>query len=209
MVAQESARRMTVEEWRELLAHSDVKYEYSDGWVYAMAGGTADHARIAINVIRALEDALGEAPCRVYNSDMAVRLSPTQYRFPDASVTCDERDRGRVTEIHEARLLVEVLSDSTEGDDRTDKAPLYQACPSVQEYVFIATRLQAVEVYRRPAASSQSEDWTIHLYRPGEEAVLTSIDVRLPLSAFYRLTEVPAGRRPHAPPARESANGPS
>lgn len=102
MVVQEERRLMTVDEWRELLQTSATKYEYIDGWVYAMAGGSLDHARIAINAIRAFEDALGERPCWVYNSDAAARLSAQRYTFPDASVTCDPHDQGQVTEVRAA-----------------------------------------------------------------------------------------------------------
>ncbi|HWE62182.1 MAG TPA: Uma2 family endonuclease [Chloroflexota bacterium] len=188
MVAQEERKhqRMTVEEWRALLRTSDVKYEYSNGWVYAMAGGSADHSAIAINVIRDMQDALGERPCRVYNSDMAVRLSPSEYRFPDVTVTCDERDRGRVTEVQTPRVIVEVLSDSTEKDDRIGKFALYGTCASVREYVLIATRYQAVEVYRRGQPR-----WTYQGYGPGDSVELESIDVRLPVAGLYRLTDVP------------------
>ncbi|MBV9544162.1 MAG: Uma2 family endonuclease, partial [Chloroflexi bacterium] len=85
MVAKEDRQHMTVAEWRALLAASDIKYEYIDGWVYAMDGGSLDHARIGLNAIRALEDALGDRPCRVYNSDAATRLSAQRYTFPDVS----------------------------------------------------------------------------------------------------------------------------
>jgi Uma2 family endonuclease len=190
MVAAEHPCRISVEEWRELLRHSGVKYDYSNGWVYAMAGGTADHSTVAINLIHDLYDALSNGPCRVYNSDLAVRLSPTEYRFPDASVTCDERDRGGATEIQFPRVIVEVLSDSTEREDRTTKARLYRACPTVEEYAFIATRYQAVEVYRRAG-----DFWTAEIYLPGDTVALTSIAVSLSLSALYRLTEVPEGRQ--------------
>jgi len=191
MVAQEEPRYMSVEEWRVLLESSDIKYEYRNGWVVAMAGGSANHSTIAINAIEDLRRELGDSGCRVYNTDMAVRLSPNEYRFSDAVVTCSEHDRGEVKEIRAPRVAIEVLSDSTERDDRTDKLALYQACPSVQEYVLISTRYQAVEVYRRAPG-----DWTAHVYRPGETAELSSIGVRLVVSALYRLTDVPTPKVP-------------
>lgn len=199
MVAQaaDRARRYTVEEWLDLLENSAVKYEYHDGWLVAMAGGTFDHSTIAINVIEDLRGALGGQPCRIYNSDMAVRLSPSEYRLPDATVTCDERDRGHGREVRPPRVIVEVLSDSTEAEDRTTKFALYRACPSVEEYVLIATRYQAVEVFRRA-----SGDWPVHVYLPGEEVELRSIGVRLGVTGLYRLTEVPPprpGPADHAP----------
>jgi Uma2 family endonuclease len=200
MVAQEDrARRYSVEEWRAILEHSDIKYEYHNGWLVAMAGGTLDHSRIAINAIRALEDEAGDGPCRVYNSDAAVRLSPSEYRFADAVVTCDERDQGAVKEVRAPRVAVEVLSDSTEREDRTEKFALYRACPTVEEYVLIATRYQAVEVYRRAP-----DDWTVHVYRPGERVELRSIAVQFAVADLYRLSQVPAPRRPGpAAPAPE------
>ena len=186
MVAREVWQHMTVEEWRELLQTGETKYEYIDGWVYAMAGGNLDHARIAINAIRALEDALGERPCWVYNSDAATRLSARRYTFPDVSVTCDPRDQGRVTEVRAPRVIMEVLSDSTEAYDRGDKFRYYRACPTVEEYVLLATKRQGAEVYRRAA-----HGWTYEAYGPDDTAHLAGVGVHLPVAALYRRTEVP------------------
>jgi Uma2 family endonuclease len=189
MVAQRQPRYMTVDEWRELeRARPDAKYEYIDGQVYLMSGGSLAHSRISNNTIRALEDALGSKPCYVYNSDASVRLSETRYTYPDASVSCDPGDQPTTEQmqIQAPRVVVEVLSDSTEGRDRMRKANFYHACPTIQEYVLIATRYQAAEVQRR------SEDgWTLHLFGPGDEIEFVSIGVRFPLAVLYRGTTVP------------------
>lgn len=195
MVAAKEPHCIGVTEWRDLMRRGDVKYEYSDGWVSAIAGGTADHSTVALNLTHDVFDALGTGPCRVYNSDMAVRLSATEYRFPDASVTCDAQDSGSVTEIAFPRLLVEVLSDSTEREDRTTKARLYRGCPTVEEYAFITTRFRAVEVYRRAG-----EMWTAEIYLPGDTVVLGSINVRIPVNDLYRRSTVPEGQRVDTPP---------
>jgi Uma2 family endonuclease len=187
MVAQPSWRHMTVEEWRELQRTShDVKYEYLDGQVYAMAGGTLDHGRIGLNVGSILTDKLDGSPCRVYNSDVAVRLSSKYYTLPDATVTCDERDRGRVTEIQSPRVIVEVLSDSTEARDRGEKFMRSRQHPMVREYVLVSTQYQAVEVYRRTP-----EGWMLHTYGSGDTVELTSIGISFPLAALYKYTDVP------------------
>ncbi len=190
MVSQKEPRRMAVEEWWALLDHNPAaKYEYIDGWVSLMAGGSRVHARIGMNAIRALEDALEGRPCWVYNSDMATRLSATRYTFPDASVTCDARDRPTVEdrEIVAPRLIVEVISDTTEAYDRGDKFSYYQACPSVWDYVLIATKRQSVEVYRRTA-----QGWTSYQrYGPDDIMQCVSIDARISVAALYRLTDVP------------------
>jgi Uma2 family endonuclease len=183
---------MTVDEWRELERRShDIKHEYIDGLVYAVAGGSLAHGRISTNAIRTLEDALAarDKPCDVYNSDVAARLSPTRYTYPDATVTCDERDQAAPdkTEVQAPHLIVEVLSDSTEAYDRGRKFGLYRACPTVEEYVLVASRYQAVEVYRRTP-----EGWTNYqAYGPGDEIELMSLDVRFPVAALYRNAGVP------------------
>jgi Uma2 family endonuclease len=191
MVAQKKGQYMTVAHWRDLERRShDLKHEYIDGYVYAMAGGTLDHSQIGINVVRTLEDALGDRPCRVFNPDAAARLSPTRYTYPDATVTCDEHDRGQLTEVQTPRVIVEVLSpDSTEGYDRGDKFGYYRACPTIQEYVLVSMTRRAVETFRRT-----SEGWTAyHAYGPGDEVELVSIGVRFPVASLYRRTEVAEG----------------
>jgi Uma2 family endonuclease len=148
--------------------------------------GTLDHSFAAVNVVALLNRALEKRPCRAYNADAAVRLSPTCFTYPDATVTCDERDRGHVSEIQTPRVIVEVLSTSTEARDRDIKFEYYRACPSVQEYVLVSTRRQLIEVYHRTP-----EGWLLHIYGSGDEVALTSIDVRLPLDAIYDGTDVP------------------
>ncbi len=192
MVAQREPQHMTVDEWRELERTShDTKHEYIDGQAYAMSGGSLAHGRIGSNVVRALEDALAAAGklCDVYNSDVAARLSPRRYTYPDASVTCDARDRPAPdkTDVQAPCVIVEVLSDSTEAYDRGRKFSLYRACPTVQEYVLVATKYQAVEVYRRTL-----QGWAIYQsYVPGDEIALMSLDVRFPLAILYKNSGVP------------------
>jgi Uma2 family endonuclease len=179
---------MSVDEWRQLeQTNPDVKYEYIDGQVYLLSGASLAHSRISSNTVRALEDTLGSASCYVYNSDASVRLSETRSTYPDASVSCDPGDQPTTEQlqVQAPRVVVEVLSDSTEGKDRIRKANLYHACPSIQEYVLIATKYQAVEVQRRAG-----DAWTLHLFGPGDEIELASIGVRFPLAVLYRGTAV-------------------
>jgi Uma2 family endonuclease len=177
---------MSVDEWRELERTShDIKHEYIDGHVYAMSGGSLAHGSIGSNAVRTLQDALRAVrrPCYAYNSDVAVRISSRRYTYPDASVTCDERDRPTPdkTEVQSPLLIVEVLSDSTEAFDRGRKFSMYRACPTVEEYVLIATKYQAVEVYRRTLQS-----WTYDAYGPNDEIELTSLAISVSVAALYR-----------------------
>jgi len=192
MAVREDARQtMTVDEWRALeQASHDIKHEYIDGHVYAMSGGALSHGRLGSNAAPALEDALAATgqTCYVYNSDAAARLSSKRYTYPDASVTCDERDRPSrdKTEVEAPRLIVEALSDSTEAYDRGRKFRYYRACLHVQEYVLVSTKYQAVEVYRRAL-----QVWTYQAYGPGDDMELPSIGVRVSVAAFYRDAGVP------------------
>ena len=190
MVAQPSRQFMSIDEWRELERSShDAKHEYIDGQVYLMSGGSRAHSRIGSNAVRILEDALAGSSCIVYNSDASVRVSKTRYTYPDVSVTCDERDQPTPdeAEIQFPRLIVEVLSESTEAYDRGKKFSYYRNCPTINEYVLVASKYQSVEVYRRT-----SQGWTsYHAYGPGDEIELISIAVRFPIAALYRNTGVP------------------
>jgi Uma2 family endonuclease len=189
MVAQREPQHMTVEEWREFeRSNPDAKYEYIDGQVYLMSGGSLAHSRISSNTLRALEDALASDSCYVYNSDASVRLAESRYTYPDISVSCDPGDQpaAEQLQVQAPRVVVEVLSDSTEGKDRIRKANLYHACPTIQEYVLIATKYQAVEIQRR-----SGDEWTLHLFGPSDEIELASLGIRFPLSILYRGTVVP------------------
>jgi len=189
MVAQREPQYMTVDEWRELERTTpDAKYEYIDGQVYLMSGGSQAHSRISSNTLRALEDALASEPCYVYNSDASVRLTESRYTYPDISVSCDLADQPTIEQlqVQAPRVVVEVLSDSTEGKDRIRKANLYHACPTIQEYVLIATKYQAVEIQRRAG-----DEWTLHLFGPDDEIELASLGIRFPLAILYRGTTVP------------------
>lgn len=189
MVTKREPRPMTIEEWHALeRANPDVKYEYIDGWVYMMSGGTANHVRICINAIRAIEDALGNSLCNVYNSDIRVRLSETKYVYPDVTVTCDSGDQGEIDMVQSPRLILEVLSDSTEAYDRGKKFAYCRQCPTIEEYVLVATDRQSVEVFHRT-----SHGWAAYharLYGPGDMITLVSINIQFSLDALYRRSTV-------------------
>lgn len=151
MAAQREPQHMTVDEWRELeRTNPDTKYEYIDGRVCMKSGGSLAHARISSNTVRALialEDAIPSEPtCYVYGSDASVRLTESRYTYPDISVSCDPGDQPTTEQlqVQAPRVVVEVLSDSTEGKDRIRKANLYHACPTIQEYVLVATKYRSL-----------------------------------------------------------------
>ena len=192
MMALPHLSKMSIEEYFQLLRDNpDARYEYIDGWVYALAGGTLDHARIAFNVARTLDDLL-PGSCQAFTSDASLRLSNNRYVFPDVTVSCDERDRGKATEILYPQVIVEVLSPGTMNYDRGKKFLYYRDCPTLQEYVIIYTEYQAVEVFKR----EKKNLWTLRAFSPGDIIELVSVGIQFPISAVYQKTVVPADDLP-------------
>ena len=129
---------MTVEEYFELCrSNPDVRYEYIDGRVTMLAGGSLNHARIATNINRILGNFLGDGPCQSLSSDAGLRVTASRYVLPDVAVTCDERDHQDNDYLQYPCLLFEVLSSSTEDIDRGRKFTYYRNIPTVREYVLV------------------------------------------------------------------------
>src|SRR5690349_19246068 len=150
MTALPNRPHMSVEEYFQLERDNrETRYEYIDGIVTMLAGGTADHSTISVNIASILQRLLRASPCRVYNSDLRVRLLERRYVYPDISISCHERDRGRIDTVQFPRLIIEVLSPSTKEYDRGTKFTYYRECPTVQEYVLIDTQRPLIEIYRK------------------------------------------------------------
>jgi Uma2 family endonuclease len=174
---------MSIEEYLDLdRRSSETRYEYLDGYVRMLAGGTPDHAKIAANVIGVLYGVLEGSTCGVYTSDVRVCLSETRYVYPDIAVSCDARDQEQEEMIQYPCLIVEVLSPSTEAYDRGRKLAYYRQCPSIREYVLVDSQRQTVEVFRR----EKNTFWTYHAFGSGDEVELASLSVRFPLVKLYR-----------------------
>jgi Uma2 family endonuclease len=173
---------MTVEEYLQLdQSSTETRYEYIDGHVRMLAGGTADHSLIAANMISILHSLLRRSSCRVLTSDVRVSLSATRYVYPDVTISCDPQDRGKVNSIKSPRLVVEVLSPGTEDYDRGRKFLYYRECATIQEYVLVNAECQLVEVCRR----EKNDLWSIQTIRSHGTIELASIGVRFPISAVY------------------------
>jgi Uma2 family endonuclease len=138
-----------------------VKYEYLDGRLRMLAGGSPDHSIIAANIVGILYGALRKTPCTVYNSDIHFKLSESRYVHPDVTVGCDERDRGKRDSIQYPRLVIEVLSPGTENVDKGEKLEMYLDHPSIEEYILVASQKKIVEfitvmrLHGYPASISQ------------------------------------------------------
>lgn len=179
--------RFTFDQYLMLEEDSGVKHEFSAGQVWAMSGGTPEHAAVAGNVLTLLNVQLTGKKCRVFTADLRVRITATGLgTYPDVSVVCgrlelDPEDAKRHT-ITNPRVLVEVLSPSTEAYDRGEKLRHYQQIPSVEEIVLVAHDRPEIEIVRREADGS----WSRHMARAGELATLASVACGLPVSEVFR-----------------------
>lgn len=182
---------MTEEAYHELERLSpDRKYEYIDGMAYMMSGGSVAHDRITYNIRFALDFPLRSGPCTAFGVDVQVLIGvknsgKRHFFYPDVTVSCDVGDREPDnTLIESPRVVVEVLSPSTEAKDRGVKFKAYQKCPTIQEIVLVSQFAQYVEVWQR-----DGRDETIWHYRhsgPNEIVELRSIAVRIEMREIYR-----------------------
>ncbi len=174
--------------FREYIAFEDasnVKHEFIDGEIYAMAGGTPEHAALSAAVIALLVSQLRDGRCRAFSSDLRVRVSATGLStYPDATVVCGplERDPEEKTVVTNPIVIVEVLSPSTEEFDRGEKLANYRQIASLRECVIVGQREQRIDVHRR----SNDGAWTELSARSGESIALVSIACTIEVDALYR-----------------------
>jgi len=177
---------MTYAEYLALEEKSlDVKHEFLDGEIVAMAGGTPDHGALALSFGYRLQNALGDRPCRLFSSDVRVRVLATgMAAYPDLSVVCGhlETDPDDAHAITNPILVVEVLSDSTEARDRGVKAAHYRHVPALREYVLVSQHARHIEVHRRNEAGR----WELFEYESGARVELASVGCVVAVDDVYR-----------------------
>lgn len=174
--------KISVKEYLDGEEISDIKYEYLDGAVYAMACTSQNHNRIARNIVNALLNHLQNSPCEPYIENIKVRAAEDVFYYPDVLVTCEGEFENKYF-CEEPILIVEVISPSTGQIDRREKLRAYQQMPSVIEYVIIEQEKISVETHRRQTDGN----WITYFYtRTDTEFTLESVGLTLPLSEVYR-----------------------
>ncbi len=192
MVANPQFEYMSPQEYLEWEKTQELRYEYIDGEVFAMTGGTKPHNRIAINLGTELDNFLAEKSCEFYISDVKVQVSEAgPYHYPDVVVTCDERDKERIDMIRHPCLIVEVLSPSTEAFDRGKKFTRYRQSNTLQEYVLIESDEIAVECFRK----NDQGLWVLHTYGEGDTLNLESVGISIPVEKLYRRVRFDLGEQ--------------
>lgn len=161
---------------------SAVRHEYLDGEIYAMAGGTPEHAALAAAIVVLFGRTLG-GDCRPYSADLRLRVLATGLAtYADASVICGEAERDPTSPTHVTNpsIVVEVLSASTEAYDRGDKREHYQKIPSLKAYVLVAQDRKRVEVFSR-----REEGWTCRVSGDGDSVTMAGFDFTFTVNELY------------------------
>lgn len=181
-------KRISEEEYEAVLEKSVEKLEFRDGRIVMMAGGGETHSLVKSNLVRHLGNALNKRPCRVYDSDMKVKVAATSLNtFPDASIVCGKsefKDDRRQTLLNPG-TIIEVLSESTEAYDRGEKFWHYRHLPSLRTYLLLSSTQVRAEVFEL----DDSGTWVLATFDGLESAVkLRHYDMEIPLAALYEKT---------------------
>ena len=180
--------RYTPEQYLEMDRKAEYRSEYVNGEIMAMAGASREHNMVATNLVREVSGLLRGRPCETYSSDMRVRISPARYTYPDVVVACDgpEFEDGSLDVLLNPVVILEVLSPTTEKDDRSWKFAHYRHLASLMDYVMLSQYQPLVEHYTR----NSDDKWVLTDLR-GLESVLRlpSIACELPLAVVYERVE--------------------
>jgi Uma2 family endonuclease len=189
-VASQTQQFLSPGEYLELERLSDMKHEFIDGEMVAMSGGSPAHARLIARVTALLENALIGRPCAPFSSDLRVAVQSARLiTYPDVSVVCppleyldDKRDT-----ITNPRLIVEILSPSTNSYDRGAKLHFYRMAPSIEEYLLIDPIPVDIEHGRR----LETGHWDVKLISDRDAFLnLLAIDCRIAVSEIYSGLEI-------------------
>ncbi|MEO1208633.1 MAG: Uma2 family endonuclease [Cyanobacteria bacterium J06638_20] len=181
MIAAHPHQPLTPKQYFEWEAQQELRYEYFDGDVFAMTGGSLPHADIALNIASILRSHL-RGRCKVRNSDAKVGITDDgPFIYPDVSVTCDERDRTAQKFSRYPCLIVEVISPSTEAYDRGGKFGLYRRLETLKEYVLVGSATKTVEVFRR----DDEGGWMFIPYGEGADIELVSVGIEVSMNDIY------------------------
>jgi Uma2 family endonuclease len=173
----------TFEEYLELEEISGIRHEYYRGAIYAMAGGTPEHAAVAAAITTMLGRQLDATTCRVYSSDLRVRVLATGLAtYPDVTVICgpSERDPNSPTHVTNPKLVVEVSSPSTADYDRGEKLLHYQQIPSLEAVLLVDHLRPGIDLWTRTA-----DGWHSEHFDAGQSIGLAAIACTLSVDDVY------------------------
>ena len=182
---------MTEAEYLQYEESSEVRHEYYRGQIFAMAGATANHSWITDSLIMALRHRLADAECRPYSRDMRVYIEGSGlYTYPDVVIACPpEFKDDRTDTLMNPKVIMEVLSPTTEAYDRGRKFDLYRSAVTLEQYVLVAQDLPRVISYVRQT------DGVAWLMSPldglGATLQIPSLATSIPLAEVYHRITFP------------------
>lgn len=179
---------LTVEEYIQHEIETGRRYEYHDGQIYALAGGSLEHALLIGNAYSELRNGLRKkgSNCKPITNDAKLYIEKeNKYVYPDSMVICGEIEKSKDTKdaVTNPILIVEVLSKSTSEYDRGDKFYFYRQIPSLQEYVLIDQSRYVVEVYYK---KDKNDLWRISRYEGLDQVIsIQSLDIEISMRELY------------------------
>lgn len=185
MSAEPAEKRIwTAQEYLAWERLQPTKHEFFQGEIFAMAGATREHNLLVVNIAAELRNALRKKPCEVYPSDMRSSIPTTGlYTYPDVVVVCGKPEFQDA--VHDTllnpKVLVEVLSESSESYDRGKKFEHYRSVASFTEYVLVAQDQVLVEHFSR----QPDDSWLLREARAGGRITLPSIDCSIEVDEIY------------------------
>ncbi|MHA4737856.1 Uma2 family endonuclease [Dyadobacter sp. MSC1_007] len=188
--AQVSEQKYTVEEYFEMEEKSEIRHEYYDGEIFAMAGTTMNHNDIVDNVRSVMKGVFRPKGCRVFAENVKVEASALYYPYPDVIVTCAPGDISGTYVVKHPSILVEVLSKTSAIYDRDFKLRKYKEIPSLQYYLLVSQNEYLVELYTRTA---QEDIWTYQNFENENDVIrFESFNFEMSLKDIYEnITFVP------------------
>lgn len=176
--------KISADEYLEGEKHRRIRHEFISGEIYAMAGASERHHRIALNLATSLDAHLENSACNVFITDMKLKINEETFYYPDVFVACDQNPESEYYREVPV-LIIEIISPSTRQTDRREKLRVYQQIPTVQEYILIEQDKIQVEIHRRQANGS----WITYFYNEGdldERIEFQSIGLTTNLEQIYR-----------------------
>jgi len=164
--------------------NSEVKHELIAGCVYAMAGASKNHERISGNLYAEFSHHLKSSPCEPFASDIKVKAGENFF-YPDVMVSCDETDHKAEQFLSNPSIIIEVLSDSTEAFDRSEKFAAYRHLQSLKEYILIDIKARRIECFRR----TKENDWLLHVSENQENCDFICLNISAALDDIFEDVE--------------------
>jgi Uma2 family endonuclease len=182
MISTTPCPKMTAAEYLTWEPQQEIRYEYINGNLVAMTGGTVPYNDIAINLLTLLLPRVRTSGCRINMADVKLCVNESGlYYYPDLIVSCHSQDLNARKFIQFPKLIVEVLSPGTTDKDLTDKFTDYQSISTLQEYLLISSEKISVECYRR----GEGRMWLYYPYSRGDDLSLESLSISVAIEQIY------------------------